>query len=301
MIRFLICSLLASVPGYLLSDVPQEQIGRIKKMIDAGHYKNAIKAIDLEKEKSGDSYVLLAEAHYLDQEHAKAFEAYLSALSHVSHAQKSNASPMGKEEALLYEEALKVYLDPTARDPVITSLKMRDLYAGIWRLHPEYAELGYLVAIAYANLGEYTDFFEIFYLSYKKIPDHYLSYKTQGILHLKLYDRRKTLEEKERERAQVLLYFNKAKELYPQDPSLYKMEIAFSLDKERILETDLKEIIDKDIVIPRADLSFYIDQLFAYGKNELAAEFLAKARKWYPYSRTLDAADDIVKSKKDVK
>lgn len=300
MIRFLICSLLVSVPGYLLSELSQEpgQISRIKKMIEAGHYKNAIKAIDLEKEKSGDSYALLAEAHYLDQEHAKAFEAYINALSY---AQKSNASPMGKEEALLYEEALKVYLDPTARDPVITSLKIRDLYAGIWRLHPEYAELGYLVAIAYANLGEYTDFFEIFYRSYKKIPDHYLSYKTQGILHLKLYDRGKTLEEKERERAFVLYFFNKAKELYPQDPSLYKMEIAFSLDKERILETDLKEIIDKDIVIPRADLSFYIDQLFAYGKNELAAEFLAKARKWYPYSRTLDAADDILKSKNDVK
>lgn len=296
MIHLLVCSLLVSVPGYLLSDLPTEQI---RKMLESGHYKKVIKTIDLEKDKSGDLYALLAEAYYKDQEHAKAYEAFLKALQLTK---KDNAPPlMGKDEAFLYDEALKTYLDTTARDPVTISLKIRDQYAGIWRLHPEYAELGYLVAIAYANLGEYTDFFEIFYRSYKKIPDHFLAYKTQGILHLKLYDRGKTLEDKERERVQVLFYFNKAKELYPQDYSLYKMEIAFSQDKEQILETNLKEIIDRDIVIPRADLSFYIDQLFAYGKNELATEFLAKARKWYPYSRTLDAADDIIKSKKDAK
>ena len=299
MIRHLVCSLLILVPGYLLSDLQQEEPLRIRKMIDAGHYKKAIKTIDLEKEKSGDLLVLLAEAYYKDQEHAKAFDAYLNALAQT----KKEGAPYleKKEEARLFDEALKVYLDPGARDPAIISLKIRDLYAGVWRLHPEYAELGYLVAIAYANLGDYSDFFEIFYKSYKQIPEHYLAYKTQGILHLKLYDRGKTLEDKEHERKQVLYYFKKAREIYPQDPSLYKMHIAFSQNKEQILETDLKEIIDKDIVIPRADLSFYIDQLFAHGKNELAAEFLAKARKWYPYSRTLDAADEILKGKNDVK
>ena len=299
MIHLLVCSLLVAVPGYLLSVTSDPSQEQIRKMLESGHYKKVIKTIDLEKDKSGDSYALLAEAYYKDQEHAKAYEAFLKALQLTK---KDNASlPMGKEEALLYEDALKVYLDTTARDPVFTSLKIRDQYAGIWRLHPEYAGLGYLVAIAYANLGEYTDFFKIFYRSYKKIPDHFLAYKAQGILHLKLYDRGKTLEDKELERTQVLFYFNKAKELYPQDYSLYKMQIAFSQDKEHVLETNLKEIINRDIVIPRADLSFYIDQLFAYGKNELATEFLAKARKWYPYSRTLDAADDIIKSKKDVK
>ncbi len=292
MIFNLICSLLIAVPGYGLSELSQEQI---RKMLDAGHYKKVIQTIDLEKEKTGESYELLAEAFYKDQEHGKAFEAFLKALE-LTDKNRSSYS-MGKEEALLYDEALAVYLDTNVRDPATISLKIRDLYAGIWRLHPDYAELGYLVAIAYANLGEYTDFFEIFYRSYKKIPDHFLSYKTQGILHLKLYDRGKTPEEKELERPKVLYYFNKAKQIYPKDPSLYKMEIAFSLDKEQALETNLKEIIDRDIVIPRADLSFYIDQLFAYGENELVGELLVKARKWYPYSRTLDAAEDVLKSK----
>ena len=264
-------------------------------MLESGHYKNAIKTIELQKEKSGDSYALLAEAYYKDQEHAKAYDAFLKALKLVTKAKDSYTA--SEEAALLYEEALKVYLDTTARDPKITSLKIRDQYAGIWRLHPDFVELGYLVAISYANLGEYSEFFEIFYGIYKKKPDHYLAYKTQGILHLKLYDRGKTVEDKARERDEALFYFNKAKELNPQDYSLYKMQITFSQDKEQILETNLKEIIDKDIVIPRADLSFYIDQLFAYGKNELAAEFIAKARKWYPYSRTLDAADEIIQTK----
>jgi len=269
-----------------------EDLDKAKKMISSGHYKEAIKL--LQSHHEGDYLKLLAESYYKDQEHAKAFEVFIKALNTLPKDSKYQA---GKEEALYYQEGLRIYLDPNDRDPKGMSLKIRDLYAGVWHLHPEYAELGYLVAIAQANLGDYVSFFNGFYDSYKKAPDHFLSYKTQGILHIKLYERAKTPEEKEEERKSVLYYLKKAKERYPADASLYKMEITFSQDKDQVIEVNLKEIIDKDIVVPRSDLSFYIDQMLAYGKDDLAVEFIEKARKWYSYSRTLDSAKELLKEK----
>ena len=59
----------------------------------------------------------------------------------------------------------------------------------------------------------------------------------------------------------------------------------------------MKEIIDKNIVVPRSDLAFYIDQILAYGKLELGAKFIQKASSWYPYSRTLEKAKEIIQEK----
>jgi tetratricopeptide (TPR) repeat protein len=284
-------------PLFVLAD----DVKQAKKLLAEGHYKGAIKeltslTLKADEKDRGEYLRLLAESYYKDQEHEKAFKTYLESLNALS---SKNTYTATEEENQLYREALKIYLDERERDPKMISLKIRDLYAGIWRLHPNYANLGYLVAIAYANLGDYPDFFEIFFQSYLHVPEHFLSYKSQGLLHLKLYERARTPEEKEEERKAVLLNFKKAKELFPMDPTLYKMEIAFSIDKENVIERNLKEIIDKDIVIPRSDLSFYFDQLFSFGKNVLASEFLLKARKWYPYSRTLDAANEVLQAKTD--
>lgn len=236
-----------------------------------------------------------SEKYYKDQEHGKAFQTYFKALD--EHSSSLNNVEMTAEEKKLYDDALAIYLDPREKDKEQMSVKIRDRYAGTWRLHQNYAQLGYLVALAYANLGEFQEFFEIFYKSYQKIPHHFLSYKAQGLLHIKLYDLARTPDEKEKERKLVLQSFKKAKELYPNDSTLYKMEIAFSKDKDLALEENLKEIIEKDIVIPRADLSFYFDLLFSLGKDELAQIFLDKARAWYPYSRTLDAAKEMIKQR----
>lgn len=276
-------------PGFTwgLQDLPQ-------KLFANNNYKETIKA--LSEKTDGNSLKLLAKAYYKDQEHEKAFQTYLKALDTLP---KKAPYQMGKEEEVFYREALQIYLDPHERDPTVVSLKLRDLYAGVLRLHPEYANLGYLIAISYANVDDYIHFFDIFFNSYAEVPDHYLGYKTLGLLHLKLYDRAKTVEDKKFEQEKVISNFKKAKILYPKDPSLYKMEIAFSLDKENSLQVNLKEIINKDIVVPRSDLSFYIDQLLAYGQNELAEEFIIKARKWYPYSRTLDSAKEMLQAKTD--
>lgn len=249
-------------------------------------------------DEKGEAYKLLAESYYKDQEHEKAYIAFFSALENTP-PPKSPYQP-SPEDQKMYGEALSIYLEPSQRDPGAVALQLRDLYAGIVRLHPDYLELGYMVAASYANLGEMERFFDLFHHSYQKLPDHYLSYKSQAILHVKLMERARTSEEKDRQRSLVLRDLQLAKERYPKDTSIYRMQIAFANpdDREMILKRNLKEIIDQSIVIPRVDLSFYFDQLFAYRERELALELLNKARGWYPYSRTLDSVHQLLEENK---
>lgn len=249
-------------------------------------------------EEKGEAYKLLAESYYKDQEHEKAYIAFFSALENTA-APKNPYNPV-PEDQKMYGEALSIYLEPSQRDPGAVALQLRDLYGGIIRLHPQYLELGYVVAASYANLGEMERFFDLFYQSYQQMPDHYLSYKSQAILHVKLMERAKTHEEKDKQRVLVLKDLQLAKERYPKDTSIYRMQIAFANPDEReaILKRNLNEIISQSIVIPRVDLSFYFDQLFAYREKELAQELLTKARGWYPYSRTLDSVNQMLKENK---
>lgn len=292
---------LALTAVLLLAAVPLKD--QAEHAFEKGRYQEAVKDFqELVKtapdaEKAG--YLKrLAESYFKDQEHQKAYAAYLEALDAT--APPKEGHPPSEEDEKLYREALQIYLDPKERDPELTALKLKDLYAGILRLHPDYYQLGFIVAAAYANLNEMEKFFEIFFRSYQKFPNHFMAFKTKAILHLKLFERGRTEEEKEKERQGVLASLQQAKEQNPGDTSIYRLQIAFAppQKKEEILKRNLNEIINQSIVIPRADLSFYFDQLFAYREKELATELLRKARIWYPYSRTLDAAKEMLEEEK---
>lgn len=283
-----------------------ETLGTLgSKKLASGHYKEAIKAFSelSEREeglKKAESLKDLAIAYYKDQNHEMAFKTYLAALDTLDVVTKlpSELMPSPKDKSL-YDQALKIYLDPRERDPNSMSLRIQDVYGGVIRLHPEYFNLAYLVALAEANLGNYPDFFELFFRSYKTLPNHFLAEKTKGILHIKLYERAKSAEDKEKERQVIFEQLQKAKELFPQDATLYRMQIAYAPNnmKVKVLEKNLKEIIEHDNVVPRSDLSFYFNQLLEYGLYPLAKEFLEKARHWYPYSRTLTAASEMIESR----
>lgn len=272
------------------------------KKLTSGHYKEAIKAFTelSEKEeglKKAESLKDLSVAYFKDQNHEMAFKTFLEALDAVP---KLSSEPMpSPSDKSLYDQALKIYLDPRERDPSEMSERIRDVYGGVIRLHPEYLNLSYLVALAEANLGDYPDFFELFFRSYKALPNHFLAEKTKGILHIKLFERAKSADEKEKERQAIFQDFQKAKELFPQDASLYRLQIAYAPNnmKIKVLEQNLNEIINHDRVIPRSDLSFYFNQLLEYGLYPLAKDFLEKARRWYPYSRTLTAAGEMIESR----
>ncbi len=74
--------------------------------------------------------------YYKDQDAAKAFETFLQALDEVPLSLK--ASEVLDAEKKVYDEALKIYLDPQERNPEYLSLKIKDLYSGIVRLHPNF-------------------------------------------------------------------------------------------------------------------------------------------------------------------
>lgn len=276
---------------------------RSEKAFENGRFKEAISLNQelLKKapiEKRGELLLKLAKSYLKDQDLGKAIETFLKALNET--LKPTVPYVPSEEDDRLYKEALEIYLNPSERDAQATALKLHDLYAGILRLHPEYAQLGYIVSASFANLDKFDQFFDTFYASYLKIPDHYLSYKTQAILHIKLYERGRTPQEKEIQRTEILNDLEEAKKRYPQDQSLYRMQITFSLpsEKQQRLVKNLKEILNGSIVIPRSDLSFYFDQLLSYGEDELAKQLLDKARGWYPYSRTLDAAKEMLEEAK---
>lgn len=267
------------------------------------NFKDAIRqyselAEKADAEQKGEYLKQLAKAYYHDQEQVKAFETFLEALKVTPKKMGPMPLPL-KDEKHLYDEALRIYLDPRERDPDAVSIKLRDSYAGVWRLHSNYYYLGYLIAVSYANLSDFDEFFDAFYTSFKNLPEHYLAFKTQAILHIKLFERARTPEEKDEERKKILDALEQAKMRFPEDPSLYRMQIAFAPEtlRKQVLERNLNEMLNGSMIVPRSDLSFYFDQLLAYGKIDLAKAFLAKSREWYHYSRTLDAAEEIIKEK----
>lgn len=301
MMKSLIPVLLFS-PLILSANLQKVTEQKAKRELDAGYEKNAIADYqtllkDAPVEKKSGLLKELSIAYLLDQDLEKAFSTYLEALDTLSPPKEPYV--MTENEERIYHDALKVYLDPRERDTHEIAIRIKDLYAGILRLHPEYYSLGFLVSIAYANLDKYEKFFEIFYPSYAKMPDHYLSYKTKSILNIKVFERAKTPEEKQAARGQILKNLQLAKEKYPIDPSLYRLQIVFAPQDEKLklLKENLSEIITHNMIVPRSDLSFYFDQLFTYGQIELAKEFLAKASGWYPYSRTLEAAKELLEEK----
>lgn len=301
MMKSLIPILLFS-PLVLSANLQKVTEQKAKRELDAGYEKNAIADYqtlikEAPLEKKSPLLKELSIAYLLDQEQEKAFSTYLEALETIV-PPKEPYVPSENEERI-YHDALKVYLDPRERDTHEISVRIKDLYAGILRLHPEYYSLGFLVSIAYANLDKYEKFFEIFYPSYAKMPDHYLGFKTKAILNIKVFERAKTPEEKLKARGEILKNLQLAKDKYPSDPSLYRLQIVFAPQDEKLklLKENLSEIVTHNMIVPRSDLSFYFDQLFTYGQIDLAKEFLAKANGWYPYSRTIEAAKEMLQEK----
>lgn len=241
----------------------------------------------------------LAIAYYKDQNLYDAFHAFLKALERSKELQSTLP---GQEEDELYKAALKIYLN-SRLSPHEASEMLKNRYANVMHEHPSYYRLGYLVAMAYANLSQFDRFFNLFYASYQRLPDHFLAFKAKAILHAKLYERAKTPQEKEVERELILRNLEKAKKIYPQDISLYKMEIVFSENsaQDDMIAKNVKELIKGNYIIPRTELPFYFDGLFAHGHIELAQELTKKAREWYPFSRTLDSAEEFINQKQSLK
>lgn len=241
----------------------------------------------------GDLKAKLAVAYYKDQEQEKAFQIYLEALED---AQINHQSAISNDEKLIYDEALAIYLDNNGTTPLEIAQKILENYSLVLKEHSNYHLVGFIVALANANIGNYDQFFDLFFRSYKHFPEHYLAYKTKAILYLKLFERSRTQEIRDTHRRKLIENFQKAIDLYPQDASLYRLSILFAPQdrKEKLIIAYLNKIVDNNIIIPRGDIAFYVKEAAENRQYELAQRFLDKTHEWYQFSRIINSSQQFL-------
>jgi len=237
----------------------------------------------------GNEVLQRAKNHLKNQEQEMAFQTFLSSLD-ASSAQQA----ITIEEKQLYDKALPLYLDHA--DLKQNSLSIAQEYGPIIKKHPEYHMLTFFVAAAVANAGAYEQFFDLFHSAYAAHPHHFLAYKTLAVIHIKLFERARTPEEREMQRQKILDNIAKAIDRYPSDTSLYKMQIGFAdgPQKAQIVGDSLNKILVGNIIIPRIDIPIYVQKAVETKQYDLAQKFIDKAHEWYQVSRLLTRAQEYL-------
>jgi hypothetical protein len=237
----------------------------------------------------GNELLQQAKDHLKNQEQEKAFQVFLSSLE----TGETQSTPTAEEQTL-YDQALNLYLDHT--DPQQNSLKIVQEYAPVIKKHPDFHLLTFLVAASAANAGAYEQFFDLFHPAYRANPHHFLAYKTLAVIHIKLFEKARTPEERERQRQKILDNIAKAIDRYPSDTSLYKMQIGFAdgPQKAQIVSDSLNKIISGNIIVPRVDIPIYVHKAVETKQYDLAQKFIDKAKEWYKLSKLLTGAQEYL-------
>lgn len=279
----------------------------VENLIQSGDYKGAItfQRAAIEQAAVGEKGKLLevlAVLYLKDQNQEAAFETFIESLAQTKSQSICN---VGRDNDLLYKQALAVYMEGRDDHPQSSALKLIDEYGGKYNEQKRddkkyFSPLGYLIAIAYANLNRFAEFFDLFYETYILFPDHFLAYKTKAILHLKLMERKRTLAEKAIQRQAMMKNLNLALGLEPHDTTLYKMMIIFSLPENRKeqVQRSLNKILNDNIIIPRGEIMFYVQESVNSKEYALAQRFLDRSRDWYPNSRIVSAAQEYLNTQK---
>lgn len=270
---------------------------QLEAAIDAKDY---IQAIVLQREQvskadindKAEELKNLAIIYLKDQQQEKAFDTFLLSLDAI----KTQSIQVTQKDEDLYKQALAVYLDHKGQTPQKIASDIIKEYAPLLKLHSQDYQLAYLIALAYANKSQYDEFFNLFFDAYKYYPDHFLAYKTKAVLHIKLMERKRSEDDRKLQREAVLLNLNKALELNPQDVTLYKLLITFSFPhlKAEQVRLCLNKIMEENMIIPRSDVLFYVQQAIEVKDKALAQRFIDRAREWYQQSRIITAAQSYI-------
>jgi len=171
---------------------------------------------------------------------------------------------------------------------------LQENYLSVVQKHPEYYYLNYYLAVASANLGDFEDFFIRFYSSYQEAPYYFLVDRTQGILHLKLWERAVGTEDRERERLAILKHLHATLKQNPGDSTVYKFLIVMenSEKQKEVLNEYLPLLLKEEVPIPRGDLQFFISEALSAKQFSLAQELINKGNNWYEYSHMLTEAQE---------
>lgn len=260
------------------------------------HEIELLKKTQTSEEKSGSLY-RLALAYSEDQEIERAFVSFLDALSN---APRLLCPPLCEDEKVIYEEALSDYLSQGAIDPYKTAQNLIEKYSQEASLHPEYLHLNFLLSVSYANIGHFENFLKKFFYSYPYLSDHFLAYKTQGILFIRLSQIAKTHEEKDQQLAHAFDFLHKAWEKNPTDPSLYKMLVNLSKVKkeEANILRYLQMMVTKEVAIPRSDIYGMVKEAVELEEYELGQEMIDQAKRHFTVSKAITAAQEYLNQHK---
>ena len=294
MLRVLLCVLCVLCARMEAVETASALVAEGDAAVEAVHYKEALSAYNkalgrASKGRRSEIMRKMAVVHYHDQDRDQAFRSFLEALEL---AEPWAVAKVSAEERSLYEEAVKIYLEGEAKNPLEMSKQIREAYMPVLEQHPEYLLLNFVVATVSGNVGDVDRFFEGVYKSSRAYPEHFLSYKVRGILHIKLLESSRTTLERELHRHAAVEHFEKAIKANTEDPTVYRllMSLAKGEYNQGAVLRYLKAMLASDIVIPRLDIMAYVMEAVAGGDRVLAQAILDKAKEHYNYSRAVVAA-----------
>ena len=271
---------------------PQSQL---REFVREKNFRSAIALIDewVQNSKNGTSTPLLlvekAKILYADQQHAEAQEVFLKALTMVPPAPSVSLSK-GETEAF---DALFPSYETSMQSPEACS-RLQEETQALLSKHPEFLSLEHYIAAALANRGAFIEFFDRFFSVFQSRPDCFLSYKTLGVLHLRLFEASPSEERREFHRSEAVHCLKEAFKRQPHDSTLL-VKLAFILplqEKVVLLKSVTADLMGLQTPIRRSDCFFLIQQAMDTGELEIAKQLLEKARSWYQYSRALNELSD---------
>lgn len=266
----------------------------VRELLDAGSYKEAQNALQklTQKNPTSDHYLLLAISYLLDQQEEAAFMAYVKCLDF---APKKMGQTLSTKEKAASDELMALY--------VTNNPEFEKRVDKVMQEHPDYTYCQFFFASHLANQHKFEPFFYLFYQAYMAYPDSHMAHKTKGVVASLLFQRAKSLEEKDIWRKKALEHFAKGMALLPEDRALHKMMIYTAADSERkaIVHQVIEQICQADVKIPRGELAFYINHALWVDETLLAERLIDKAKSWYEYSRMLQEMQQLVDTHKQKK
>jgi tetratricopeptide (TPR) repeat protein len=230
-----------------------------------------------------------AKVLYADQQQMEAQEVFLDALQTLP----SPRQPVVSEaEQQAFATFFSRYVEST-QSPDECSRLLADTKALV-HSHPEFASVEYYSAACCANRGRFIEFFDLFFHAFQSRPDCFLNWKTQGVMHLRLFEASSSEERREIHRQAAVRCLKAAFTRQPQDSTVL-VKLAFLLpphEKVDLLKSVTAELIRLEAPIRRSDCFFLIQQAMEAGELEVAKQLLDKARSWYEYSRTINELSD---------
>lgn len=248
---------------------------------------------ELFQQETDEIHCKLASAYFRDQEIDKAFQHFLCALKLIS---QEPAPEMCLEEKRHYEAALADYLNGAGSDPVKLAKQLLEAYGAAADANPEWIHLNFLIATAYANLGQYDTFFDRFFRGYRYLGDTFLAYKTRGVLYLRLAQHGRSPEERHADREEAFNCLTRALDRNPIDSSLYKVLIFLAKDEKNdaLVLNYLQKMVEHEAHISRGDIYLYVREAAALGEPDLGQQIIDLARAQYEFSRGITAAQEYL-------